>query len=327
MSNFANTSDLKKFVLQCAGELDDGTSEFDAKAIEMLDRAHKAMLSGGAELGIDVGQPWPWAVNKYPKILTLLPAVKNLLVTVTNNSTAITFGSAPLVNLQDYIIQIQNFPECYRISSHVGLSTSATLDAIYVNESSTGVPCVISKIDYDLDQNILRLVAPFKTYRNTGYYATYADVSPNIDMIDDAEFGRTYPVGNMIEGTPDKFAQIYKSNDTMQPRIRINRVPDQILRAEYNYVPVPVALTDSTSSIPLVPLDHRITLGYYAAYFLNLDKQDNKAAEYRELARAGIMAMKRAAQVEKINSGSNYGKMIPRMDLVNQNKKIWGGTY
>jgi hypothetical protein len=152
-------------------------------------------------------------------------------------------------------------------------------------------------------------------------------VSPNIDMIDPSEFGRTYPVGFLMQGTPEKFAQIYKTSDTMTPRIRINRIPDQILRAEYNFIPVPSDLTDSTSSIPVIPPDHRITLGYYAAYFLCLDKMDSRGAEYRELTKAGMMAMKRANQVEKMQGGQFYGRMIPRGDLQNSNKRVWGGTY
>ena len=319
MANYETGADLKKFILQMCGEMDDGTSEYDTKALERLNRAHTALLSGGAELGIDVGKPWPWAQNKYPKVLALSPQYDALTVTATLSSTGITFGSAPAENLQDWYIRIGSEPECYRISSHTGTSTSATLDAAYINATATASACVIFKIDYDLDASILRLSSPFKTYRSVGD-------SPTLDLIEEATFSREYPIHRMIEGVPTKVCQIYKSNDTMKPRIRINCIPDEILRIEYNYIPVPSAITDSSSSYPLVPLDHRITLGYYGAYLLALDKNDNRAPEYRELARAGIIAMQKAGSVEKVLTNEMYGRLIAREDLhsVNTNR---GGDY
>lgn len=324
MSNYATAKDLKKFILQKCGELDDGTSEYDSRAITFLNRAHQALLSGGAELGIDVGQPWPWAQNRDKSVLVLQPKISTLTATFTNGSNAITFSSAPPRNLKDWIIQQNDFPECYRISAHTGTSTSATLDSIYVNTSGAGLSCVIFLIDYDLDPNILRLVAPFTAYKSNDYYR---DNCANIDMIDPSEFARTFPINQLNEGTPNRFSQIYKTNDTMKPRIRINKIPDQLMRAEYNYIAVPADLTDSDSSIPLVPIDHRITLGYYGAYFLALDKNDNRAPEYRELAKAGIIALKRAGQVEKMNTDQFYGRMIPREDMLNRNRNKFGGTY
>lgn len=339
--NFTTTRDLKKFVLKLSGELTDGTSEYDDEAVRLLDRAHKALLSGGAELGIDVGQPWAWAVNKYPSVLMLTPYIQTFIAQVTWNSNQIVFSTPPAINVnsdsdqdqnptplpvsvQDWYFQLDNFPECYRIQSHNIGDVNAVIDSVYANENSSGGSCILFKIDYDLDENILRLVAPFKTYRNDFYYHTPA---PCVDMIDDSEFGRTYPLWDMLQGTPDKFSQIYKSNNTMRPRVRFNRIPDQMLRLEYNYIPVPAFLQDNDESIPIVPMDHRITLGYYAAYFLCMVKNDNRAAEYRELAKSGIIAMKRANQVEKMNASQYYGRMTPRPDLDNARKKIWGISY
>lgn len=320
MANYENTSDLKKGVLHRCGELDDGSSEYDQKVIEYLNRAYQAVLSGSAELGIDLGEPWPWAQLRYPKVLTLLPAIDNIAVDATNNSTTITLGSVPPNNLQDWHIQFDGEPEVYRIATHSGVLQTATLDGVYVGETGTAKPCSIFKIDYDLDIGMLRLVSPMRTFSQN--VLLYNQSPGQIQMVDEAEFARQFPVYSIQTGTPTAFAQIHKTN-TMQVTVRFNAVPDQLTRVEYNYIPVPVDLYDDQVSVPIVPRDHRIALEYYASYYLMLDKNDNRTQEFRELTRASLVALVNAYKREALQTNPDYGRMIPRADEVYDYRRIF----
>ena len=324
MSNYNNTTDIKQDVLHHCGELDDGTSEYDARVITYINRAQQAILSGAAELGLELGEPWPWAINKYPSVLTLNAAITSLTITATFGSTAITFGSTPSINLQDWYIRLGSDGEVYRIATHTGTSTSATLDGGYVSSSVTNSASKVFKIDYTLDNGVLRLIAPFVTYRNST--VLYNDAG-QIYFCDMSRFNMDFPINQLQNGTPNMATEKYKDVSTMTPTIRINRVPDANLRVEYNYIPIPSDLTDSTTSIPIVPRDHRIALVYYAAYYLLLDKNDNRANEYRELTKASLIAMSKAQKQQKILTNPEFGQLVPRPDLVPERRRLWWRWY
>lgn len=320
MANYENTQDLKKGVLFRCGELDDGTSEYDAKVIEYLNRAQQAMVSGAAELDLDIGEPFPWALNQYNKILIIEPAITNLAVTFTNGSATATLSATPPNNLLNYWVQPENSSETYRVSAHTGTSTTITLDSVYIATSATGLPCTIFKTDYELDTNILRLANPFLT--NYDEVILYNSDPGQIVGVDLAEFSRQYPLFLYRASTPTAFTQVYKTND-MKPTVRFNSVPVERIRIQYNYVPVPTALTDSALSIPIIPRDHRITLEYYASYYLCMDKNDSRSQEYRELTRAGMRALVKAWKQEKITTNPDFGRMIARPDRTYDYRRNW----
>jgi hypothetical protein len=310
MANYENTQDLKQEVLQHCGELTDGTSEYDAKAITFLNRAYQAMLSGAAELGMDVGQPWPWAKSPYPGIIVIQPEIRTVLANVTNNSSAVTLSANYSPSLQNYYIRFSEQGDLYRVTAHTSGTNAVTLDSAYVGSTAALVSTRILKFDYELSQNMLRLIGPFKVSRNNGL-----SFSGEVPLIDLNTFNADYPLGVNL-GVPFRVTEVSQSG-SMLKTVRFNCVPgynDQAVRVLYDYIPVPAALTDSPSSIPLVPRDQRINLVYYAAYFLLMNKNDNRAAEYRELARAGMLAMVRALKVQKANTDPNYGRFIPRQD-------------
>jgi len=420
MANYENTQDLKKGVLFRCGELDDGTSEYDSKVIEYLNRAQQAMVSGAAELDLDIGEPFPWALNQYNKILILEPAITNLAVTFTNGSATATLSAAPVNNLLNYWVQPENSSETYRVAAHTGTSTTITLDSVYIGTSVTNLPCTIFKTDYELDENILRLANPFIT--NYDEVILYNSDPGQIVGVDLSEFMRQYPLFLYRASTPTAFTQVYKDN-SMKPTVRFNSCPVNRIRVQYNYVPVPPALTNGVTevqtitpsaaptagtytlsfgsgttsaiqwnatasqiataintlpglseatvtgtlatsivvtfngfygdadplvagsvslvngvtpvtltvaetvkgekSIPIIPRDHRITLEYYASYYLCTDKNDSRAQEYRELTRAGMRALVKAWKQEKITTNPDFGRMIARPDRTYDYRRNW----
>jgi hypothetical protein len=70
---------------------------------------------------------------------TQLPAkITTGTVSATNNSTSITFSSAPAASVANYRIKLSGSPEVYTIASHTAASTSATLSAAFVGTTVGG---------------------------------------------------------------------------------------------------------------------------------------------------------------------------------------------
>ena len=82
--------------------------------------------------------------------------------------------------------------------------------------------------------------------------------------------------------------------------------------------------THYVSNLPLVPLEHRVVLSYYASYFLLFDKNDDSSKEMQMLAQAGINSMILANKRERVNTG-RYGlfRIVPRLDNVDSQRRYY----
>lgn len=320
MANYETTPDLIQAVLENCGELSDGTSEYADNVLKYLNRAQQGMLSGATDLNLNIGEPFPWALQQYNQILTIPTMLQEFPVAATFMSTNITFGQTPPQNLKNWLIQFDGFTEVYRISEHVGTSTSAILDGPFVTQPGDG-SANIFLLDFSLGQGILRLANPMITYYAEA--AVYNSEPGQIVGVDTAEFARQYPLYMLQQQSPTAFCQTYKTEE-MEVFVRFNAAP--ILnpcRVEYNYVAVPDDLTNDSNSIPVVPRDHRIALVYYASYYLMLDKTDTRTAEYKGLASAAIQACVRAWKHEKITTNPDFGRQVPRPDKVYNFRRLW----
>ena len=124
MANFRNTNDLKISVLERAGELIDGTSPFDSRALKYINNIQQSLVSGGNEFGIDVDEAWSWAKATQPLILTLEPVVETGTVTVTLGSTVGAFSSAPAASQEGFFLKLEARDEYFRIRSHAAGATA-----------------------------------------------------------------------------------------------------------------------------------------------------------------------------------------------------------
>jgi len=137
MANFRTSQDIKKEVLARAGELTDGTSDFDARVMEHLNNAYHSLISGGNEFGPDVDEQWIWARSKRPAVLTLLPAVEDGTVTLTKGSTVGTFSSAPTDSQEGRYLKIEARDEYFRIRTHAAGGTAFEIDQEYTEDTGT----------------------------------------------------------------------------------------------------------------------------------------------------------------------------------------------
>lgn len=320
MANARSTSDLLKGALQHAGELTDGSSPFHALALRYLNQAYLAVLSGSNEFEIDFGDPWHWARDTNPGIFHLEAPVTGS-VTFTNGSTSATFGSAPAASLLGWFIKVDGRPTIYRISAHTAATTGATLDSIYLEESGS-VSYTAFKLIYDLGENILRLVEPFRHYQTQdGYYADGIQDRDKIYSIDLNRFRQDYPLTKAIEGVPSKFAILRQSESELL--VQMNYYPTEKMRVEFEKISIPEGLIDSEESIPILPRNHRDVLEFLTAHMILVEKSDDKAPYWLDRGKQKLRAMMRSDRRQQAQTNDGRGRIITRPDLAMKTRRYF----
>jgi len=54
LAQFRNSQDLKRLILRNLGELEDGTSPFDAIALDSLNQVYTSIINGGNEFDVEI---------------------------------------------------------------------------------------------------------------------------------------------------------------------------------------------------------------------------------------------------------------------------------
>lgn len=420
MSFQKSTTTLKEEVLTIAGELTDGSSEFEDKTVGYLDDVFQGLLSGGNVFGFDVGEPWVWAQAKRPIVMSLLPAESGA-ATLTQGLTSGTFSVAPSISLVGRYFRVESRSDIYRIVTHTAGDTAFKLDQPYLQDGGT-LNYMAFKLDYDViddtiiidssnnklefreissvtltatitvgtytptalaaeietrmeaagaqaytvsfntltrkftlaqggayfdlvfasgsnvetsisntigfdieDQQsaltytsgyalngVMRTTKPITMYREAPAYYNSAKDAGKIFQIDDNTFLREHPLNRLIQDVPDRFC-VVNQTPTGLWTIRFNAsVLEDPIRIEFNYIPVTRKLVDNQYSIPSVPGNYSKFLVYGAAHFLLLDKSDNKAELYKNLAVAQLQALINDNRKGISLSGINFGRLIPR---------------
>jgi len=309
MANLRTTADIIDAVLKRCGETTDGNSSYEATVLEYVNRVYRAVLAGGSEFDMDCGEPWIWAQAANPQVLQLKAPYETGTATLTNASTSGTFSDAPSISLAGWYIKPESGKDWYRITAHTASTTSFTIDQAYIEDTLTDNFKAI-KTDYALSTAVTRLVAPMIIYRD------------NLSVEGDKERGQIYEIdiNTMIrkfprmliqQGFPDKYCLIAQSTTDMLT-IRFNTYAGEDCRVEIPYIAVESDLTDSGASIPLIPYGFREILVHGAAYFLMLDKSDDKSNTELQLAQAKLKALINHNRKSLSLAGVNFGKCIPR---------------
>jgi hypothetical protein len=318
MSTFATCADIVNSALSKAGELTDGTSEFQTIAYGYLNEWHRGILAGSTELDIDCGDPWIWARKTSPGIVVLEPKVE-LTGGVVLGSTALTLSAIYATSLAGWHVKLGSDVEMYRVATHVAGSAAVVLDGAYIKTTGTYTATFL-KLEYTLAADILRLCAPMRSFTQS----TTQDASfYSVEGIDVNSFDRDYPLAVVKEGAPTRFCEVYESTLGVV-RIRFNKYPSIRSRLEYDYIENPADLT--STSVPVIPIEHRRVLAYAVAYQLLHDKNDDRKDEYRELTAAALKALVMANRRTKSSTGqSQYGRVIPRREQMvyyNRNYRV-----
>lgn len=136
MAQFRTTADILDEILTKAGEPTNGNSPYETQALTYANKVHHAIIAGGTIFNVNVDEAWTWARARNPIVLQLEPPYLGGSVNFTYGDNNITFTTASSVSLEGWNIQAANLSTVYRIVNHTAASTTAQIDASFVD--STG---------------------------------------------------------------------------------------------------------------------------------------------------------------------------------------------
>jgi hypothetical protein len=268
---------------------------------------------GGSELIPNVNEDWAWLRKSTPGVLTLKPAINTGTVSVTLNSTSITFSSGPTVDLDNYYFRVDGHADVFRIAAHTSGGTAATLDAVYTGTTNAAAGFTVFPLEYNLATDVMRIVAPMRTYVSTGgEWSRYKIYRSDLDSMEEE-----YPLVTSAVGVPDMYAEIGETTPGTR-RVRFNRYihPSQTtyLRVEYEYLFQPTLLTSpGTTEEPVLPKQWRHLLADFVLAYLFGVKDDSRSGAAAGVAQAGLMGLKNENRYQTATATRNYFRLKPRM--------------
>lgn len=300
MANYQYSSDILDDILFRAGEAIDGSSDFQAAALRYLNRAYQAIWSGGGELVPNMNEKWDWLRKNPPGVITMEPKYTTGTLSVTNNSTTITFSTNLTKSLVGWYIKIDDHADMFRLTSASSGQAGGTLESVYTGTTASGKSFTAYKLDYDIASDVLQLIAPMRTYQDRS----------KVDGMDERALRTMWPLRMVTGGVPKAFALI--DGNTVRFSHYGRDGANDLIKLEYEYLQRPSGLTDSGAEEPLVPFEHRKVLADYATYMLFLDKNDRRADAAGLLAKNGLIAMQKQNNNTRASLGDNVGMIRPR---------------
>lgn len=319
MANNYSTADIVKGVLSACGERTDGTSPYQLSALKYINNVYKNVISGANEFAPEIGDAWTWATQQSSFIQ--YGYYNNGTVSVTQYSNAGSFSAVPQFNsqnisLENYYLHVgdDNDHDWYRITAHVAGQTNFTLEAIFLEDTNAAASFRAAPILKDLGAGILRLIEPFRIYKNRilEYGETYKDTG-QIYGISQLEMQKYWPLRFLKNQIPAKFCTVTRSESSWV--VQFNSYATDPFKIDWSWIPIPDELVDSTTSIPIIPFEFRDLLVTGAAHYLLLDKsQGDKAQRYFGLTQAKLQAMHLSEEKMAKLVAVQFGQMTPRLD-------------
>jgi hypothetical protein len=276
------------------------SADWGPKVLDYINRTYQTLCSGSSEFLPEYVDDWWWLRDR--GVLTLLPAITDGTVEVTEGSAAIVFSDAPAASTVGYRLRIDNHPEVFEILTHTAASPNAVLDSPYTGDTAAASTYRLMKVTYALDANVQAILGPFIGYRNNHQII---GVSP--ERMDDL-----WPLVQLNPGVPLMFAL----EDEQTVRFSHGGMDDgKAMRVEYRYRPVIEDLENTDGSIPLVPKQFRQVLSDMAATLVLLDKNDDRSNAVALMARTLLAAMlKENRRRLKKMGAETVGHIYPRLN-------------
>ncbi len=232
------------------------------------------------------------------------------MILVTLNSASVTFSAAITPDLVDgWYLKITDHADVFQISVHGGASASATLDSVDTGATDTASGYRLMKLEYDLASSVIKPIAKMSSFQDSKY---------EVDGIAEVRMDDLYPLNLTDSGVPDKFTMMGET------RVRFNSygsdTANDLIRLDYDFFARPSDLTDSTTEEPLVPRQYRHILSSMVAYYLMLEKDDDRATILFTEARRGIIAMRKENRSRWAMMGE-IGHIYPRPELRDRFKR------
>lgn len=284
--------DILKAALLDAGESDSTTGRYADDGKRAVRNAYWSVLAHAR---------WPWAMSPTPNVITTVAAVT---VSVSSISAmTVTLGSTIAASMTGRKFYLDANQSVYRIAAHAAGTATLTLDASYVETTTTG-PGVIFQDEYAMPATVLRIWDPL--------WPRGWQWDP-ITMIDKPMFEQRYGRGawgygsGIVEHACEIHPQAYTSGAKGVTRqIRFAPWSEEALNIEHDYTLFHDLDFNGSgeTDTPKIPREHRAVLVHFAASALLLGKDDDKSSTYAQLG-AGKLAEMEAQYIPSL-SGRVY---------------------
>lgn len=225
----------------------------------LTERTKIQRVISGVYADICAKSDWWWLQRR--TIINTVPKINTGTVSVTANSTSITFSTAPQqfstnVSVAGFVLiisgNVTDANAVYRILSHTSGLTAATLDAAYTGATDTAAGFNLYQVSYDLPADCAKLL----------YVKRFGDWAPLRRVgIEDIS---ALQMSNQAEGKPWAYSIFdFDTNNTVSTsrQLQIVPYPDQSYRLEVWYKHLQI--NDTSSDLDL-PLDFQQVLIYGA---------------------------------------------------------------
>lgn len=300
MANYRFSSDLIDDILHRGGENTDGSSDYEAKALEYLNRAYRVLWHGGGEFNPEMHEDWWWLKKDPPGVLVLPPVISDSVVTVTEGSATAVLSVAPASSVAGYHFKTDTHSDVFRVLAHTAGLSTLTLDTPYTGDSGV-LAYRLMKLEHNLASDVLKVIAPMRVQ---------AEARSFIDGTELSALERDWPITHVMNGTPEMFAHVNEQ------KIRMNRYGNNNggnnIRVEYDYLRQPDDLTNSGSEEPAVPLAYRHVLADMALFYLYTDKNDDRASAMAQQAGRVLASMMQENRKRMMAYSRSLGHIFTR---------------
>lgn len=295
--SYENTRLIKEDVLFRGGEPKIG-SQYNDEVISYLNRVYFGICSGASEFVPEFVDDWWWMRDKSSLILEPIIALGSVFV--TQGDVAVTFANAPVNSVVGWQFKVDGHPDKFFIATHTAGQQAATLDYAWTGPTVTHAQYRLGKVRYTLDAAVQALIAPMTSYRSP----------PQVMGMSPEAMDARWPPGELLDGAPQAFAL----EDERTVRFsHAGRTDGTSMRVDYIYRPVVSALTDDTSSIPLVPAQFRHVLADGALSYLREVKNDSTAPSAAAATRQVLAAMIKENRRRFVKLDKTLFHIFPRM--------------
>ncbi len=272
--------DILHAALLDAGEAASITGKYGDDAKRAVRNAYWSVLSHAR---------WPWAMSPTPNVITTYAAQD---VTVSSISTAtVTLSATIATTMAGRKFYLDANQSVYRISAHTAGTATLTLDATYVESTTTGSGEIFQD-EYAIPATCLRIWDPL--------WPRGWQWDP-ITLLDKPMFEQRYGRGawgfgsGIIEHACEIHPQAYSAGAKGVTRqIRFAPWSEDALNIEHDYTmfhDLDFGGSGETDT-PKVPREHRAVIAHFTTSALLLGKDDTKSEVYAQLGAGKLAEMK-----------------------------------
>ena len=305
---YETTAELQTLLQDEVGDTAPST-ETQARYLQLLDSAHKAIVGGGGELNTDdrdnpIRRPYlfSWARAEDPISIVLEPNQEGTAAT-TQDSTSVTVSlDSATKDLTGFHVRINNDETVYRITAHAAFVI--TLSAAYTGETDAGAGFEAFKLIYTISAPTGSILLPSDAFR------VFYRRQP-VSITDESELLDRHPLKNVREGNPKLSAVVKQSGSDII--VRFSSYPKERQVVELQYVPVPPTLAITPTAVdPIIPNGEKRRVIVHLAAFYHLRKRDDdRANSHLKSAKALFDTLKTEDQQFVGGNDRNFGYIAP----------------